>query len=347
MRVVVYEGPNKLSIEERGIPTPLEGQALVSVTANGICGSDIHGYTGETGRRVPGMVMGHEFVGTIANIGPNTEYPQGWTEKSQYAVNPVMSDGTCDVCAAGLNHHCRNRQIFGVTPSVVGAFSDYVIAPVENLIPIGDKVEPEWGALVEPMSVGYHAAKRSGIGPGQPLLVIGAGPIGTAVVLAARRIGAGPVIVSEPNPDRRNRIAALDVTAVDPINDDLPARVKDICGDLGAQYVIDAVGSSRTLADSLSLCSPMGTMVLLGMHEPTLSFDSYALSVAERHMVGSFCYTAEEFRETAEWVATAPRELEGFISTKVGFNQVAERFAIQGRGEDLSLKVVFTPNLDD
>ena len=127
----------------------------------------------------------------------------------------------------------------------------------------------------------------------------------------------------------------------------MPARVQDICGDLGAQYVIDAVGSSRTLADSLSLCSPMGTMVLLGMHEPTLSFDSYALSVAERHMVGSFCYTAEEFRETAEWVATAPRELEGFISTKVGFNQVAERFAIQGRGEDLSLKVVFTPNLDD
>jgi len=347
LRAVVYEGPNKLSIEERETPTPKQGEALVKVTANGICGSDIHGYTGETGRRVPGMIMGHEFVGTIADIGPNTEYPEGWHDQSQYAVNPVMSDGICDFCKAGLNHHCRNRLIFGVSPSVVGAFSDYVIAPIQNLISIGDKVDPEWGALVEPMSVGYHAAKRAGIGPGEPLLVIGAGPIGTAVVLAARRLGTGPVIVSEPNPERRDRIAALDVTAIDPINDDLPARVKDLCGDLGAQFVIDAVGSSRTLADSLSLCSPRGTMVLLGMHEPTLSFDSYALSVAERHLVGSFCYTAEEFKETAEWVATAPRELEGFISTRVGYGQISERFALQGKGEDLSLKVVFTPHSDN
>jgi len=343
MRAVVYKAPHRLSIEERERPVPGPGEALVQVTATGICGSDVHGYTGETGRRALGMIMGHEFSGRLVDFGPDTDPPEGWYETAEYALNPVIACWECVYCLAGHNQQCVKRRLMGVTPDIIGSYADYVVLPVRNANPLGDGVSADWGALVEPLSVGFHAVGRSGVGPGMQLVIIGAGPIGIAVLLAARRVGAGPVIVSEPHEGRRAIAAGYDAVTIDPVNESLSERVREVTGPLGSGHVIDAVGSRRTLPDSLSVVAPEGTLVLLGMHEPLLEFNSYALSVPERQIAGSFCYSEEEFSSTARWVAQAPRDLEGYVGGEVGYDGIGERFATLAAGGDAALKVLFKP----
>lgn len=345
MRAVVYKAPHQLSVEERERPVPGPGEALVQVTATGICGSDVHGYTGETGRRALGMVMGHEFSGRLVDFGPDTDPPEGWSEAAEYALNPVIACWECVYCLAGHNQQCVNRRLMGVTPDIIGSYAEYVVLPVRNANPLGDGASADWGALVEPLAVGFHAVGRSRIGPGEPLVIIGAGPIGIAVLLAARRVGAGPVIVSEPHEGRRAIAAGYDAVTIDPLNESLGERVREVTGPLGSGHVIDAVGSRRTLPDSLGVVAPEGTLVLLGMHEPLLEFDSYALSVPERQIAGSFCYSEEEFTSTAQWVAGNPRELEGYVGGEVGFDGIGERFATIAAGGDAALKVLFKPGL--
>src|SRR5688572_25820556 len=290
MRALVLADFWKLTVDDVPEPEPGPGDVLIEVVATGICGSDIHGYTGENGRRVRGQVMGHETVGRVLEVG--AEAGDGLAVGDAVAVNPVLWCGTCRQCAVGREQACPDKLVIGVTPQLRSAFAERMAVPARNAVKLPAGMPIEHGALVEPLAVGYHALARGGCREGDTVLVLGGGPIGQACVLAAQRLGAQRVVVSEPAPQRRELTARLGAAIVDPAaTDDFAASVHAAL-DGDPTLVVDAVGTSNTLAAAFA-CAPIGTtVVLVGMSVPALDVAAYEISTKERSVVGSFCYSA-------------------------------------------------------
>lgn len=334
MRALVLTDFWRLDVQQLPDPVPQPREIVLQVLATGICGSDIHGFTGANGRRQPGQVMGHELVGRIARLGDSVT---GLTVGELATVNPVLACGACARCRAGQGHTCPNRRLIGVDASVRSGFAELMAAPAANVVPLPATMPVEYGALVEPLSVGYHALRRGDCAPGRAVVVIGGGPIGQACVLAARRLGARSVLVSEPDAHRRALNERLGAVAVHP--DELPAAVSD-----PPDIVVDAVGLSATVAAAFD-CAPLGaTIVLVGMGTPRLDLAAFEITTKERSVVGSFCYTFDEFRDTAAWVGTAPPELAGLIEDRRDLDAAQAAFTELARGESAASKIVIRPN---
>jgi threonine dehydrogenase-like Zn-dependent dehydrogenase len=191
--------------------------------------------------------MGHETVGHVAKVGGNVI---DLVEGTCVTVNPVLSCDDCDVCRAGNEQSCPQRKVIGVPPELTSAFAEYLLVRRSNMIALAEGIDPELGALVERLAVGYHAAVRGACSSDDAVLVIGGGPIGQAAFLAARRLGATRVAVSDLNPTRRALCAELGAAVIDPSAKPLEESIVDALG-AKATLVIDAVGASATLADAL------------------------------------------------------------------------------------------------
>lgn len=342
MRALVFRGPWEIAVEERPDPVPGPGEVLVGVVSTGICGSDLHGFTGENGRRFPGQVMGHETVGRVLATGPDVAGPPTGT---LVTVHPVLACGTCPACRAGLDYRCPDRRIIGVDPAISSAFADLLVVPEANVVTLPDAMPAEYGALVEPLAVGHHAVSRGRCGSGDRVLVVGGGPIGQACALAAARLGAEQIVVSEPHAGRRALLTDIGLTTVDP-TDPAAGLVESAAEAFGGQppsLVVDAVGSSRSLGDALAACAVGERVVLVGMHEPQVTVPAYAVSIEERALIGSYCYTGDHFRETATWVATAPPALARLVEGRVGLAEAPGAFEALAKGTDGASKVLVFP----
>lgn len=339
MRVLVFNGPWQLTVEDRDEPVPADGQVLVRVAATGICGSDLHGFTGENGRRHPGQVMGHETVGHVVATGPGVEDVR---PGDTVTVNPLLSCGRCPACRGGAEQSCPERRVIGVDPTIVSAFAELLLAPAGNVVVLPSGMPLEYGALIEPLSVGYHAARRGGCGPQDRVVVIGGGPIGQACLLAAQRLGAERVVVTEPDPHRRPLVESLGARAVDPAGSDGDEVLEAAGGP--ATVVLDAVGSSRSFADAVRFTSYGARVVLVGMNSPTIDLPAYSISTEERTLIGSFCYSAADFRDTAAWVGRAPRNLARLVDGRVDLEHAADAFADLASGTSPRSKVLVFPN---
>ena len=341
MKALVYRGPWDIGVEERPAPAPAPDQAVLEVVATGICGSDIHGYTGRTGRRQPGQIMGHETAARVRTL-PAGAGAAGLHVGQLVAVNPVIGCGQCERCGAGAAHVCPGRKVIGVNPEIPAAFAEYLAAPAANLVPLPDTVTEIGGALVEPLAVGYHAAVRGGCGPSDRVVVIGGGPIGQACAIAARRMNA-EVMVSEPNPARRGLLERLGFSPVIHPGPDSAALIEAAGG--RATLVLDAVGSADSLHAATRVSGTQSRIVLVGMQAPTLELDAYAISTAERQLIGSFSYSAAEFRQTAGWLGGHP-EFEQLVDAQVGWSDAPEAFRSLAAGESAASKIVFLPGRD-
>jgi threonine dehydrogenase-like Zn-dependent dehydrogenase len=229
-----------------------------------------------------------------------------------------------------------------VHPAVSGGFAEHLVVPAGNVIPLPAGMPEEHGALVEPLTVGLHAARRGRCQPDDRVLVIGGGPIGQACALAAGRLGVEAVVVTEPDPHRRSVVAGLGFNVLDPAAETLPDRVSDLLGG-PATVVLDAVGASASFADAFEAAAVGARIVLVGMNTPRLDLSGYAISTREREIIGSFCYTAEEFRSTVEWAAAAPVELDRLVDGRVGLDEAPGCFTALGRGEMSASKIFVLP----
>jgi threonine dehydrogenase-like Zn-dependent dehydrogenase len=320
-----------LRLEEFGtmavvdIPEPEAGaeEVVLAIIATGICGSDIHGFTGVNGRRQPGQIMGHESVGRIVARGAGVDavsFPIG----AVATFNPLVVPTASLSDYAGREQHAPDRRVIGVDPTRPAAFAERLVVPATNVVLLPDTVPAEWGALVEPLAVAVHAVDRVAVSDGEAVLVLGGGPIGQSVALAAMRVGAR-VVVSEPDADRRALCASLGATTIDPAAGPVADQVVTVFGG-PADAALDAVGVSATVSDALESTRRGGRVGLVGMGSPRIELDAYALSTAERTIVGSFTYSSDAFRTAADWVATGDAVFAHLISEVVPLAEGPEAF---------------------
>lgn len=339
MRALVFLGPWELAVQPRVMRPLGEGEVRLQVLATGICGSDLHGFTGHTGRRHPDQVMGHETVGRVVELGSGV--PPNLMGKV-VAPNPALFCGSCDMCRAGDEELCETLKVLGVAPEIDAAYAEFMNVPATNLVELPESLDPMLGALVEPLAVGYHALRRGGATLSDTLLVLGGGPIGQAVVLAAYRLGISRVLVSEPDLHRAGMVRRLgaEVTTPSTLQDDVQAV-------LGGRpsMVVDAVGITATVQSALTTCRRGGTVVLVGMGQPVLEVPAYEVSVAERTIVGTFCYSAEDFRSTADWVATTSVDLSALIDGVEPLENGPAVFTALARQEREASKILLSPTM--
>ena len=232
--------------------------------------------------------------------------------------------------------------MLGVAPEISAAFADQVAAPARNVVVLPDDLPEELGALVEPLAVGYHAVRRGDPTSADRVLVIGGGPIGQACLLAARRLGVAAIAVSDVSASRRDLCTRLGARAIDP---SATALADGVAAELGgpATLVVDAVGVDATVADAITASDLGARIVLVGMGSPRLDLAAYAISTEERTLIGSFCYSAAEFAETAAWIGTVPDGIDQLIDGRVGWEGAAQSFDDLARRRSSASKILVFP----
>jgi threonine dehydrogenase-like Zn-dependent dehydrogenase len=338
MKALVLEDFGQMAVHERSTPEPVADEVLIRIVATGICGSDIHGYTGENGRRVPGQVMGHESVGVIASCGPevgSTDFAPG----DVVTFNPVVVPAADVDRYAGCEQRCPDKYVIGVAHDVVAAFAQYITVPARNVVPLDRDMPVEHGALIEPIAVAVHAVRRVAVDSTSTVLIIGGGPIGQSAVLAARMEGATDIVVSEIDPGRRALCERLGAKTIDPAAAPVPQQVRQLFGN-SASVALDAVGIEQTVAAALESVQLGGSVCLVGMGAPRFTLDAFLVSTEERSLVGSFTYSAQDFRDAAKWVSSGPPEIGELISRQVRLEDGPQAFAELARGDGTAGKVL-------
>jgi 2-desacetyl-2-hydroxyethyl bacteriochlorophyllide A dehydrogenase len=281
LKALVYHGPRNLEWQDWPEPQPGAGEALIAVRAVGICGSDLHGYTGESSRRIPPLVMGHEATGEVLGSGLR-----------RVIVQPLVSCGACEHCAAGLINRCRERRYIGATMD--GAMAERLSVPIANLVPLPGSLTFSEGTLTEPLAVAIHAVRQAGDLAGRRVLVAGCGPIGLLIVAAARNAGAASIVAGDVIAPRRDAALKLGATATfDPL-------VNKPGSDFDAAF--DAVGIAATFEQALFALHAGGMLVAVGGWR-TAPLDLTRLVAREIEIRGSFNFKREEFHEACTWLA--------------------------------------------
>lgn len=327
IRTLVFDGPREFHIEERALPEPAPGEVRIRIAFVGICGSDLHGYTGESGRRVAGMVMGHEASGWIEAHGPGVSGPPVGTPVT---FNPALACGGS--CGHTVDNHCAELKVIGVAPEIQGAFADAITVPASRVVPLGP-LSLEWGAGVEPMAVGLHAVHRAEVSEGQSVLVVGGGMIGQCVARAARLAGAGDVTISEAGEVRRAQAAAAGFRGVSP-------EELDDCGVFDVSF--DAVGVSATASTAIRSVRKGSTVCFVGLGHADVTIPLFDVVVAERNIVGTFAYTDSVFEETAEHMAGERLEIGSLIGSVESFEDIAAAFEALATNERVDTKIMMT-----
>jgi Threonine dehydrogenase and related Zn-dependent dehydrogenases len=324
MRALQLADFGRMAVIELPEPTAGAGEVILEIVATGICGSDVHGFTGENGRRVIGQVMGHESVGRVISLGEGVD-PTAVPVGAVATFNPVLITAERRERFAGREQHDPERIIIGVDTERISAFAHRIVVPVENIVLLPEHMPISYGALIEPFAVGLNAVRRARVAPGESVLVVGGGPIGQSAVLAALREGAGKVYVSEPFGARRELCASLGAIAIDPRKDPVIDQIVALNGG-PVDVAIDAVGISESLEDALGATVFGGRVCLVGMGQPGLTIDAYLVSTAERSIIGSFCYSFDTFATAAAIVGGGDEVFGRLISAEVGLDDAPATF---------------------
>jgi 2-desacetyl-2-hydroxyethyl bacteriochlorophyllide A dehydrogenase len=333
MKALVYTQPNEVQLLDRPEPSLEAGEVILKIDAVGICGSDMHAYHGHDPRRKPGLVLGHEFCGTVVQSA-SAQYTQG----TRVTGNPLITCGTCEYCVQGRNNLCSHRTMVGMTRP--GAFAEYMSIPVASLINMPQDMAAEHAAVTEPAATALHAINLSMRSLVRPLpeckvLVLGGGAIGMLAALLLRHYGCADVRVAEVNPLRREQLEKH--AQVDTYNpkDSAPA-------DASFDYVIDAVGSKITRNSAFAAVKPGGVIMHIGLQDWASEIDMRKLTLAEITLLGTYTYTTADLRAT---VAAISRGAFGDLSwlDKRPLSQGAQAFADLDQGRAASAKLILCP----
>ncbi len=343
MQALVLDELRTLNIREVPEPEPGPHEVLIHVKACGICGSDVHGYDGSTGRRIPPLIMGHEAAGIVAKTGAEVRSVH---IGDRVTFDSTVSCGTCRFCRSGDVNLCDNRQVLGVSCGEYrrnGAFAEFVSVPEHIVYALPDSFPYEKAALIEAVSIAVHAAKITGIQPGSSAVVIGAGMIGLLAVQAFRVFGCSKIIavdLEEKKLEMARQLGADETfLATDP---ELLEKLRAATGGQGPDIAVEVVGAQKSILAAIEGVRRGGTVTLIGNLAPRVEIPLQIVVTRQLRLLGS-CASAGEYRECIELMETGAIHVDPLISALAPLSEGAEWFSRLYAREPGLMKVILQP----
>ena len=343
MRALLLSEYKKLSVVEMPVPVIAEDEVLVRVKACGVCGSDIHGYDGSTGRRIPPLVMGHEAAGVIERVGSRVER---FAAGDRVTFDSMVSCGACDFCRRAQINLCDNRMVLGVSCGDYrrhGAFAEYVSVPERIPYRLPDAVSFERAALTEPLSIASHGVGRHVPAAGDTAIVVGAGMIGLLTIQLLKAKGVRTIVavdIDAQKLDLARRMGAA--RALRATTDDVPAAVADLTAGRGADVAFEVVGQGDTVATAIRSVRKGGTVVLIGNLAPEVELPLQSVVTREIAVLGS-CGSNGEIPACIDLLARGVIDVDPIISLKAPLDAGPELFARLHNGDPSLMKVIIQP----
>jgi L-iditol 2-dehydrogenase len=346
MQALLLSQYNHLELAELPAPTPAPDELLIQVAACGICGSDVHGFDGSTGRRIPPIVMGHEAAGIVSAVGSDvTAFAPG----DRVTFDSTVFCGDCDFCLAGQVNLCDHRQVIGVSCAEFrrpGAFAEYLTIPARIAYHLPPTFSFPDAAMLEAVAVALHGVAVSDLKPGDTVLVIGAGMIGLLLLQAARAAGAGTVLIADVDPTRLALAQSLGADqTLHATGEALLQAIHHHTANRGVDLVLEAVGANQTIATAIDCTRKGGTVTLVGNISPRVDLPLQKVVSRQIRLQGS-CASAGEYPQAIELIASGRIKVAPLITAIAPLSDGPSWFERLHAREPNLMKIVLDPRAD-
>jgi len=343
MKALVLEEYNRFEYKDMPRPEIESDEVLIRVKACGICGSDVHGMDGSSGRRRPPIIMGHEAAGVIEEIGTDVS---GWNVGDRVTFDSTVYCGSCFFCRQGRNNLCDNRKVLGVSCEDYrrdGAFAEYVAVPQHILYRLPDGVTFEQAAMVEALSIAVHAAARTPVSPGDTAVVVGAGMIGLLVVQALKAAGCGRVMAADLDRKRLELAQQLGADVILRSDEcDVAVEVVKLTDGRGAQRACEVVGISQTVQAAIACVRKGGSVTLVGNVSPAVELPLQSVVTREITLYGT-CASSGEYPACLDMIQQGQVNVDAVISAKALLSEGGDWFERLYDKEPGLMKVILFP----
>ncbi|KNG89589.1 putative alcohol dehydrogenase [Aspergillus nomiae NRRL 13137] len=332
MEAVRFHGPRDIRVETIDEPICGKGEVKIRPAFVGLCGSDIHEYTGGpvlipqephniTGRSCP-VTLGHEISGIVEEVGEGVAHV---SPGQRVVVRPTIFDRQCPACKRGYEYCCENIGFIGLS-GYGGGLAKYHVAPAEHFYPIPDNVSLEAAALIEPLAVAWHAVNLSPFKIGDNVMVVGGGPVGIGIVQVLKLQGAKNIMLSELYDKRRRFAIEYGAThAFDPGQEDVTQRVMEVTDSVGADVIFDAAGVEKALNGAISACRTHGAIINVAVWEKKPAISVNDLMYNEVKYTGSALYDEGSFAAVIKALGYGQLQPEKMITSKIKLNETVEK----------------------
>lgn len=346
MHALLLREYGHLELADRPQPVPGSGQVLVRIAACGICGSDVHGFDGSSGRRIPPLVMGHEAAGTVAETGPGvTRFHPG----DRVTFDSTIYCGECPFCLRGDFNLCDRREVFGVSCGDYrrdGAFAEFVAVPERICYRLPESLNFAEAAMLEPVSVALHAVALSGIRGGETALVVGAGMIGLLTLQAARAAGCARVFIADIDPTRLELARSLGATEILlHSGEDLVRACHQLTADAGVDVAFEAVGLRQTVAAAIDCTRKGGTVTLIGNINAEVALPLQKVVSRQLRLQGTAA-SCGEYARAIDWLVEGKIRVRPLITAVAPLEDGPLWFARLHAGEPNLMKIVLAPAME-
>lgn len=344
MKAMLLSEYKKLAVVDLPKPEVGPDDLLVQVRACGICGSDIHGFDGSSGRRIPPLVMGHEAAGVVAEAGANV---QRFSVGDRVTFDSTVSCGRCGSCRKGRINLCENRQVLGVSCREFrrhGAFAEYVVVPQNIAYHLPEGLPFEHAALIEAVSIAVHAANRTPVKLGDTAVVVGSGMIGLLVIQAIRLAGCARVIAVDLEDSKLEiaRSLGADYT-LNAKQVDVPQEVARLTGGYGADVALEVVGATATVQSAIQSTRKGGSITLVGNLAPSVEVPLQAIVTRELSIYGS-CASNGEYPECIDLLSRGDIKVQPLITATATLDEGPAWFDRLYAGMPGAMKVILQPS---
>jgi L-iditol 2-dehydrogenase len=343
MKALLLSEYKKLDIVDLPTPQPDKDELLIRVRACGICGSDVHGYDGSTGRRLPPIVMGHEAAGIVESVGSSVG---NFHAGDRVTFDSTVSCGSCFYCRLGQINLCEHREVIGVsTPAFrrMGAFAEFVTVPARIAYHLPESMPFPHAAMIEAVSVAVHAVSLTPIAPDDTVVVVGAGMIGLLTLQVVRAAGAGKVYVLDLDDSRLEMARSLGATQTFNSRDtEVIQQILDLTSGRGADVAMECVGTTAPVKLALDSVRKGGCVTLIGNVAPTVELGLQSTVTRQIRLQGS-CASSGEYPESISLMSRGSIRVEPLISAVAPLEDGASWFHRLYEREPGLLKVVLEP----
>lgn len=342
MKALLLSRYRHLELADLPVPGAGAGEVLIRVAACGVCGSDVHGYDGSSGRRIPPIVMGHEAAGQVAAVGTGvSQFHAG----DRVTFDSTIYCGACRYCARGEVNLCDNRQVLGVSCGEyrrAGAFAEYVAVPARTAYLLPQSIPFAEAAMLEAVAVAIHAVSLADMDADSSVLVVGAGTIGLLTLQALRVAGCSRVLIADVDPSRLRLAKELGATETLLAASDLAAQVMERTGQGGVDLAIEAVGRKETVSAAIASVRKGGCVTLVGNLSPEVVLPLQKVVTRQIRLQGS-CASAGEYPKAIELMASGAIRVKPLITAIAPLEEGPRWFERLYAGEPNLMKVVLTP----